>query len=79
MALRVKYMSVINLTHDRIVIGVRENSVRKKLLQASNLQLQGCIDICRVSDVATKQIKAMQTPCGDTHAVQNDSRIGGKE
>ena len=79
MALRVKYMSVINLTHDRIVIGVRENSVRKKLLQASNLQLQGCIDICRVSEVATKQIKAMQTPCGDTHAVQNDSRIGGKE
>ena len=79
MALRVKYMSVINLTHDRIVIGVRENSVRKKLLQALNLQLQGCIDICRVSEVATKQIKAMQTPCGDTHAVQNDSRIGGKE
>ena len=72
-------MSVINLTHDRIVIGVRENSVRKKLLQASNLQLQGCIDICRVSEVATKQIKAMQTPCGDTYAVQNDSQIGGKE
>ena len=33
------------LTRDRIVIGVWDNSVRKKLLQATSLQLQDCIDI----------------------------------
>ncbi len=30
---------------DRIVVGVRENSLRKKLLQTRDLTLRNCIDV----------------------------------
>ena len=48
-----------NLIHDRIVCGVRDNVVRRKLLQESSLTLTKCVDICRAAEAATAQIKEM--------------------
>ena len=39
-----------SLIRDRIVVGLRDNSVRKRLLQESKLTLKGTIDICKSSE-----------------------------
>ena len=48
-----------NLIRDRIVCGVRDNVVRRKLLQESSLNLTKCVDICRAAEAASAQIKEM--------------------
>ncbi|XP_033750517.1 uncharacterized protein K02A2.6-like [Pecten maximus] len=47
------------LIRDRIVIGIRDNHTRKKLLQDSKLTLNSCIDICRAAEKTSKQMKAI--------------------
>ena len=42
---------------DRIVFGVRDNGVRKRLLQERSLDLFRCIDICRTHENTTSQMK----------------------
>ncbi|CAG2238550.1 unnamed protein product [Mytilus edulis] len=46
-----------SLIRDRIVIGLRENSTRKKLLQDAKLTLNRCVDICRANEETSIQIK----------------------
>ena len=46
-----------SLIRDRIVIGVRDNQTRKKLLQVSKLTLKECIDICRSYETSNQQFK----------------------
>ena len=46
-----------SLIRDRIVIGVRDNQARKKLLQVSKLKLKECIDICRSYETSGQQLK----------------------
>ena len=48
-----------NLILDRIVMGIRENSTRKRLLQESELTLNRCIDICRANESTAIQLKAI--------------------
>jgi hypothetical protein len=48
-----------SLIRDRIVIGIRDNGVRKKLLQEKKLDLGKCIDICRATEKTTAQIKTI--------------------
>ena len=44
-----------DLICDRIVCCVRENGIRRKLLQVSGLTLSKCVDICRANEAtATK-------------------------
>ena len=61
-----------NLIRDRIVCGVRDNGVRRKLLQESELTLSKCVDICRANEATTAQLKDMaasQTPEQEANAV----------
>ena len=58
-----------NLIRDRIVIGVKDNSTRKKLLQVSKLTLQQSIDICRSLEKTTKQLESMKTEGEEVRAV----------
>jgi hypothetical protein len=51
-----------SILRDRLVVGVCEDSTRRKLLQRRNLGLTEAIDICRASEVASKQLKAMKLP-----------------
>lgn len=44
---------------DRIVVGIRDNATRKKLLQQAQLRLQSCMDICRANEATSQQVKTM--------------------
>ncbi|XP_028415723.1 uncharacterized protein LOC114539296 [Dendronephthya gigantea] len=61
---------------DRIVVGVRENSLRKKLLQTRHLTLRKCIDICRASETTDQQLKSM-SQTDEVHALC--TKLGGKK
>lgn len=47
------------MIRDRVVVGIRDNSTRKKLLAENKLTLNKCIDICRASETTSKQLKEM--------------------
>ena len=57
------------LVRDRIVVGVKDYSVRKLLLQKKNLTLQECADMCRASESTNEQMKVM-TAKDTVHALQ---------
>ena len=48
-----------SLIRDRMVVGINNDSARKKLLQTSKLTLGQCIDICRSSQTSARQLKEM--------------------
>ena len=45
-----------SLIRDRIVIGIEDNTTRKKLLQDHKLTLKKCRDICRANETTTEQL-----------------------
>ena len=47
------------LIRDRIMCGVRDNALRRKLLQESKLALEKCVDICRATEATSAQLKEM--------------------
>lgn len=47
------------LLRDRIVCGVRDNALRRQLLQKKNLTLQGCADMWRASEATALQLRVM--------------------
>jgi len=51
-----------SILHDRIVVGVRDDSIRRKSLQRRNLGLADAIDVCIASELASKQLKVMTSP-----------------
>ena len=51
-----------SLIRDQIVMGVRDNAIRKRLLQERKLILNTCIDICRSTEATASQLKAMSCP-----------------
>ena len=57
-----------SLIRDRIVIGVKDNQARKKLLQVSKLTLKECIDICRSYETTSHQLKEINQE--EVHALQ---------
>ena len=58
---------------DRIVLGIRDDATRKKLLQTKPLDLAKAIDICRSSEATTRQLKAITTP-DEVQAVRHQPR-----
>ena len=48
-----------DLVRDRIVVGIANNGLRKRLLQEPKLTLKNCLDICRANEATTLQLKAM--------------------
>ena len=60
-----------SLIRDRIVIGVKDNQARKKLLQVSKLTLKDCIDICRSYETTSLQLKEINQE--EVHALQSST------
>ena len=58
---------------DRIVLGIRDDATRKKLLQTRKLDLARVIDICRSAEVTTRHLKTMTSP-DEVHALRQQSR-----
>lgn len=55
-----------------MVVGINDNSARKKLLQTSKLTLGQCVDICRSSQTSARQLKEMNQE--DVRFVKEDKR-----
>ena len=45
------------LIRDRIVCGISDKGLQKKLLQESSLTLEKCLNICRAAEAANSQLK----------------------
>ena len=46
-----------HLIQARVVIGIRESALQKKLLERKDLTLNSCIDTCRASESTSKQVR----------------------
>lgn len=53
---------VDSMIRDRIVVGIRDDATRRKLLQVRDLTLKNAIDICKASEEAARQLKVMTSP-----------------
>jgi len=62
-----------SMIRDRIVIGIHDDATRRKLLQVRDLTLLKAIDICKASEAAGRQLKAM-TSADEVHAVTWSTR-----
>ena len=47
------------MIRDRVVVEIRDNGTRKKLLAENKLTLNKCIDICRAIETTSRQLKEM--------------------
>ena len=50
-----------DLIRDRVVMGIRDNTTRKKLLQVAKLSLSQCIDVCRSYEKTSQQLESMKS------------------
>ena len=48
-----------SLIRDRIVLGIKNEQMTKKLLRMRDLTLNRCIDVCRSEEVAELQMKSL--------------------
>lgn len=48
------------MIRDRIVLGIRDNHTRKKLLQEKGLGLQRFVDMCRANEKSSSQLRAIE-------------------
>lgn len=51
-----------SMLRDRIVVGIKDDATRRKLLQVRELTLDQAIDLCKASEAAGRQLKEMATP-----------------
>ena len=69
-----------SLLRDRIVLGIKNEEARKRLLQQRKPDLKKCIDICRTSESATAHLQAIRGKHNEVDQVNsgtNDSRETG--
>lgn len=65
-----------SMVRDRIVVGIRDDATRRKLLQTRKLTLQMTVDICKASEVAFMQLRAMTSTTDDVNTVDKHSEAG---
>ena len=54
------------MIRDRLVCGIADNSVRRKLLQEPKLSLEKCLDICRSAEATSAHLKAISGQSSST-------------
>ena len=70
-----------SLLRDRIVFGVRDNGVRKRLLQERSLDLSRCIDtiiLCQTHENATSHMKLINDTGEEVHRVEERRHFTNK-
>ncbi len=67
------------MLRDRLVIGIKDNPTRARLLREPNLKLDKALDICRSSEVAALQLHAMETPDETVHHLQSKAQASHKK
>ena len=66
-----------DLIRDRIICGVRDKGIQRKLLQECSLTLSKCVDICRANEATAAQLEDMapsQTTEQEVNAVNQKER-----
>lgn len=58
------------LLRDQIVLGVKDETLRSKLLEVRKLSLDGCIDMCRAHEMSQQQTMKMARSTQDVQEVQ---------
>ena len=58
------------MIRDRIVVGVRSNSVREKLLEIEDLDLQKAINTCKLHETSQQQLQAMNAGASGSSSVE---------
>ena len=66
------------LIRDRLVIGLQDHATKLRLLKEENLDMNKALNICRSSEIATQQLKAMKTEENKTDVRAISSRQGNK-
>ena len=66
-----------SMIRDRIVVGIRDDATRRKLLQVRDLTLIKAIDICKASEAAGRQLKAMAS-ADEIQAINSSKRSTGR-
>ena len=64
------------MIRDRLVCGISDNALRKKLLQESQLTLEKCMDYCRAAEAANSQLKEISSHGSDAVNYLNKSKKG---
>ena len=60
-AVSISVIKKFDLIRDRVVMGIRDNTTRKKLLQVPKLSLSQCIDVCRSYGKTSQQLESMKS------------------
>ena len=64
-----------SLIRDRIVIGIRDEPTRRRLLQVKKLALSDAVDMCKASEATTRRLRTMGgTGTGDVDALTSTPR-----
>ncbi|XP_060594095.1 uncharacterized protein LOC132748481 [Ruditapes philippinarum] len=58
------------LITDRLVLGIRDNGLRKRLLQDDKLTLDKCIDMCRAAEASSSKVKSLSKHASPDEDVQ---------
>lgn len=70
------------MIRDRLVCGIIDNSIRRKLLQISDLTYDKCIDVCRATEATKSQLSAMAAndtlPASDVNFTANSKKKPSK-
>ena len=64
-----------SLIRDRIVCGITDQTVQKRLLQTADLKLKFCIDMCRTSEASVSRLRQMGQ--SEIMVVQGRSQVRG--
>ena len=67
-----------SLIRDRIVVWIRDNQTRSKLLQDSKLTLKGCIYFCRSYETTNHHMKAMIMSQEEVHLTEGRKSASSK-
>jgi len=65
------------MIRDRIVVEIRDETTRHKLLQVRDLSLSKAIDICTASEAASRQLKEI-SGADQVQALQSSKRHGAR-
>jgi hypothetical protein len=69
---RLRCRGRVNDPRPHRIVGIRDDATKRKLLQMRKLDLNAATDICRASELATRQLKVMTVP-EEVHALGQSS------
>lgn len=67
-----------SLLRDRLVLGIRDNKTRERLLQKAKLNLRTCVEMCRAAEATHQQLKNLGSVSAGTDEACAVSETSGK-